>query len=64
MWSLVIAKDLWTRFEAEGLPALTSSAAYRDAVLKPGGSKPAAELVHDFLGRDYTFDAYRKWLDS
>jgi thimet oligopeptidase len=64
MWSLVIAKDLWTRFEAEGLPAAVTSAAYRDAVLKPGGSKPAAALVRDFLGRDYTFEAYRAWLDN
>ena len=38
--------------------------AYRDAVLAPGGSAPAAELVRDFLGRDYTFDAYRQWLDA
>jgi thimet oligopeptidase len=64
MWSLVIAKDLWTRFAAEGLPAPLASAAYRESVLKPGGSKPAAELVRDFLGRDYTFDAYKRWLDS
>ena len=27
-----------------------------------GGRKDAAELVRDFLGRDYTFDAYAEWL--
>ena len=64
MWSLVIAKDLFTRFAAEGLPAPEASAAYRDAVLAPGGTAPAADLVHRFLGRDYTFDAYKAWLDS
>jgi thimet oligopeptidase len=64
MWSLVIAKDLFTRFAAEGLPAPRASTAYRDAVLAPGGSAPAASLVRDFLGRDYTFDAYRAWLES
>lgn len=64
MWSLVIAKDLFTRFRAEGLPAPTACAAYRDQVLAAGGSAPAAELVHRFLDRDYTFDAYREWLDS
>jgi thimet oligopeptidase len=60
----VIAKDLFTRFAAEGLPAPVASVAYRDAVLAPGGSAPAADLVRNFLGRDYTFDAYKAWLDS
>ena len=63
MWSLVIAKDLFTRFTAEGLPAPHASAAYRDTVLAPGGTAPAADLVRNFLGRDYTFDAYKAWLD-
>jgi thimet oligopeptidase len=64
MWSLVIAKDLLTRFRAEGLPAPQACRAYRDAVLAAGGSAPAADLVRNFLGREYTFDAYRKWLDA
>jgi Zn-dependent oligopeptidase len=64
MWSLVIAKDLFTRFHAEGLPAPAACAAYRDQVLAAGGRAPAAELVHSFLGRDYTFEAYREWLDA
>ena len=37
---------------------------YRDAVLEPGGSKPAAELVKDFLGRPYAFEAYEAWLNK
>jgi len=64
MWSMVIAKDLFTRFQAEGMRSAGTAAAYRDAVLVPGGSAPAAALVRDFLGRDYTFDAYRRWLDG
>jgi Zn-dependent oligopeptidase len=64
MWSLVIAKDLFTRFAAERLPAPRASAAYRDAVLAPGGSAPAADLVGAFLGREYRFDAYQAWLDT
>jgi thimet oligopeptidase len=31
-------------------------------VLEPGGTKPAAELVRDFLGRDVSLDAYREGL--
>jgi thimet oligopeptidase len=36
---------------------------YRDAVLAPGGSKDAAELVADFLGRPYDTEAFSTWLN-
>lgn len=62
LWSLVIAKDLLTGFDAD-LLAPAPARRYRDAVLVPGGSAPAATLVRDFLGRDYGFDAFRAWLD-
>ncbi|HET8569472.1 MAG TPA: M3 family metallopeptidase [Candidatus Limnocylindria bacterium] len=61
MWSLVIAKDLHTRF-TKGLMDIEEARRYRDLVLRPGGSKPAAELVKDFLGRPFGFDAFRRWL--
>ncbi len=64
MWSLVIAKDLFSRFATEGLPAPVASAAYRDSVLAPGGSARAADLVAAFLGREYSFDAYQAWLEA
>jgi thimet oligopeptidase len=31
-------------------------------VLVPGGSRDAAELVRDFLGREYDFGAYERYL--
>ena len=61
-WSLVIAKDLLTPFENKGLMAKDVTLAYRDKVLAPGGSRDAAELVRDFLGRDYDFAAYERYL--
>jgi len=61
-WSLVIAKDLLTPFEQRGLMAKDVTFAYRDKVLAPGGSRDAAELVRDFLGRDYDFAAYEHYL--
>lgn len=64
MWSLVIAKDLFTVFARDGLLNPDVAVRYRDAVLAPGGSAPAAELIERFLGRPYSFDAYRAWLDS
>lgn len=62
MWSLVIAKDLFSAFHTGDLYDADVAGRYRDKVLVPGGSKDAAELVADFLGRPYTFDAYAAWL--
>jgi len=65
MWSLVIAKDLFSAFDGDdllGAASLETAARYRDRVLVPGGSADAADLVADFLGRPYTFDAYAAWL--
>ncbi|MFE8603077.1 hypothetical protein [Archangium violaceum] len=36
----------------------------RKPVLEPGGSKPAAEMVKEFLGRPYGFEAYRAYIDQ
>ncbi|WP_148615373.1 M3 family metallopeptidase [Nocardioides rubriscoriae] len=62
MWSLVIAKDLFSAFDSSDLFAPDVARRYRDKVLAPGGTKDAADLVADFLGRPYTFDAYAAWL--
>jgi len=61
-WSLVIAKDLLTPFERAGLMATDVTYAYRDRVLAAGGQRDAAELVRAFLGRDYNFAAYERYL--
>ncbi|MEL7368651.1 MAG: M3 family metallopeptidase [Myxococcota bacterium] len=61
-WSLVLAKDIFTRFDQEGLLNPNTAADYRKAILMPGGSKDAADLVRAFLGRDSQLDAYRAWL--
>lgn len=62
MWSLVIAKDLLTPFAGKDLMSTDVTYRYRDLVLAPGGSKDAAVLVHDFLGRDYGFEAFEAYL--
>ena len=62
MWSLVIAKDLFSAFDGGDLFATDVAHRYRDRILAAGGSKDAADLVEDFLGRPYTFDAYAAWL--
>ncbi|MEI2778001.1 MAG: M3 family metallopeptidase [Tetrasphaera sp.] len=62
MWSLVIAKDLFAAFDRADLLDPEVAARYRDRVLAPGGSKDAADLVADFLGRPYSFEAFGAWL--
>ncbi|HEY3737750.1 MAG TPA: M3 family metallopeptidase [Jatrophihabitans sp.] len=64
MWSLVIAKDLFSAFDPTDLFEPGVAGRYRDLVLTPGGTKDAAELVADFLGRPYAFDAFGRWLSG
>lgn len=60
-WSLVIAMDLLTGFD-DDLMDPGPARRYRELILEPGGSHDASDLVEDFLGRPYGFDAYREWL--
>ena len=65
MWSLVIAKDLFGAFAATGdLLAPQVASRYRAAVLAPGGSKDAAELISDFLLRPFQIDAFAEWVNA
>jgi thimet oligopeptidase len=64
MWSLVLAKDLFSNFDRSDLLSPKTSMRYRKAVLDAGGSKPAEKLVEDFLGRKPSFEAYQKWLNE
>jgi Zn-dependent oligopeptidase len=63
-WSLVIAKDFWSQFDPSHPFDPAPAQRYRDTILAPGGSEPAAKLVHSFLGRDFRFDAYERWLSA
>jgi len=62
-WSLVIAKDMFSRFDRSDLLAPGPARRYRETVLQPGGSKPAADLVKDFLGRPFNEKAWEQWLN-
>jgi len=64
MWSLVIAKDLFAQFDSKDLLSPGAATRYRDCVLAPGGTKPAAELIECFLGRPFNNTAWKKWLDE
>jgi thimet oligopeptidase len=61
MWSLVLAKDLYSAFDGD-LMNREVAARYRRHVLEPGGSRDAEALVQAFLGRPSAFDAFERWL--
>ena len=64
MWSLVIAKDLFSAFDRKDLFAPENARRYRDMVLAAGGSNDAAQLVAEFLGRPYNIEAFSTWLEE
>jgi thimet oligopeptidase len=58
----VIALDFFAQFDPNNLIGGPVGMRYRRTVLAPGATKPAAQLVHDFLGREPNLDAYRRWM--
>ncbi len=60
-WSDVIAADIASAF-TDGLMDVARTRRYRDIVLAPGGNVPAADAVEEFLGRPYSFDAFKERL--
>lgn len=64
MWSLVIAKDMFSQFDKSNLLAPGVAKRYRNTVLVPGGSQPAAQLVEHFLNRPFNFNAWQEWLNE
>jgi thimet oligopeptidase len=62
MWSLSLSEDLYTKFEKEGLMNHSTDRAYREAVIDPGGTVDAVDMVKHFLGRAASFDALENYL--
>lgn len=60
MWSLVIAADMHSEFVKHGLRNPAVAERYRKKVLEPGGSRDAAQMVEEFLGRPYSFEAFAR----
>ncbi|MCI4372930.1 MAG: Zn-dependent oligopeptidase [Thermoplasmata archaeon] len=62
VWSLVIARDLLSPFHARGsLTDRETATRYAREILMPGSTRPAAELVRSYLGRDFNFEAFEAW---
>ena len=61
LWSLVLAEDLRTAFEADKLDA-GAGQRLRDRVLSQGGQVDPRDMMRHFLGRDSNSDAFFKAL--
>src|SRR5262249_62257979 len=64
MWSQVIAKDMFSKFDHDNLLDPAIATRYKNTILAPGGSAPIAKQVEKFLGRPFNFEAYKAWLDE
>jgi len=58
----VIAIDFFAQFNKANLLDGPTAMRYRRTVLEPGATKPAAELVKDFLGRPQNMEALKQWM--
>jgi len=52
LWAKVFGDDMFSRFEEKGVLDPGVGRAYREKILAPGGSRDAADLLRDFLGRE------------
>jgi thimet oligopeptidase len=60
----VIALDFFSRFDRSNLLEGPTAMRYRNVILAAGASKPATELVKDFLGRPQNMDALKTWMNE
>ncbi|WP_260703209.1 M3 family metallopeptidase [Edaphobacter flagellatus] len=64
MLDKVIAVDFFAQFDKGNLLGGPAAMRYRRTVLEPGATKPAAALVHDFLGRPQSLEALKSWMNE
>jgi thimet oligopeptidase len=62
LYDKVMALEFFAEFDTKNLIEGPVAMRYRRAVLEPGGSKPARELVSAFLGREVSMEALKGWL--
>ena len=58
LWAEIIGDDLFSRFEEEGVLSNKVGVNYKEKILRPGGTKPAQDLVEEFLGRPWNDESY------
>jgi thimet oligopeptidase len=64
LWDQIIALDFYQQFDSERPLSGDTAMRYRKAVLEPGGSKSANDLVRAFLGRPQNAAALERWIQE
>ena len=62
LYDKVIAIDFFNQFNRAALLDDPVTMRYRKAVLDKGGSAPGRAMVHGFLGRDESMEAFEEWI--
>jgi thimet oligopeptidase len=65
LFDKVIALEFFAEFASQSSDELLNGPVaqrYRKVVLEAGGSKPAKQIVQDFLGRETSMNALRSWI--
>jgi thimet oligopeptidase len=62
LFDKAIALDFFAQFDSEDLLEGPAALRYRKCILEPGGSKPAEQLVQDFLGRQQSLEPFKAWI--
>ena len=62
MYDKEIAEDFFSQFDKNDLINGPAAMRYRKAVLEPGGSMSANDLVKSFLGREQNMAAMQRWM--
>ena len=62
LWSEVFGDDMFSKFAEAGVTSPEVGSAYRREVLEPNGSKDAADLLVNFLGRQPSNEAFLRKL--
>ena len=64
LYDKVIALDFFAQFAKSNLLDDPIAMKYRRTVLDPGGSLPGKEIVHHFLGRSQSTNAFARWMNE
>jgi Zn-dependent oligopeptidase len=63
-WAEVVGDELFTALGESVGAVAEPGRRYREEILAPGATRPAAELVRAFLGRDPTPDSWLRYRGS
>ena len=64
LWSLVYAQDMFTVFQKGGLEDPATGMRYRKDILEPGALVEPDVLLHNFLGRDVSYEPFYKFIGA